>query len=89
VEDAQAGLRRDSSKWSYINGQMPHFVIEKIRNALKKLVDMMAVFVTSPDIVNGSQIHVLGVAYKLDIDDVRESPAVGCSPFARPARALA
>ena len=26
--------------------------------------------------LNGSRIHVLGVAYKRDIDDVRESPAL-------------
>jgi UDP-N-acetyl-D-glucosamine dehydrogenase len=50
----------------YINGHMPEFVIEKIQNALND--------VTKP--LRGSHIHILGVAYKRDIDDVRESPAL-------------
>jgi UDP-N-acetyl-D-glucosamine dehydrogenase len=49
-----------------INGQMPHFVVEKIQNALNDC--------GKP--VKNSRIHVLGVAYKRNIDDVRESPAV-------------
>jgi UDP-N-acetyl-D-glucosamine dehydrogenase len=50
----------------YINGRMPEFVVEKIQNALNDA--------SKP--VRGSRIHVLGAAYKRDIDDVRESPAV-------------
>jgi UDP-N-acetyl-D-glucosamine dehydrogenase len=50
----------------YINGRMPEFVIEKIQNALND--------VSKP--VRGSRIHVLGVAYKRDIEDVRESPSL-------------
>jgi UDP-N-acetyl-D-glucosamine dehydrogenase len=50
----------------YINGQMPHFVVEKIQNALNE--------VRKP--VKGSKICVFGVSYKKDIDDVRESPAL-------------
>ena len=50
----------------YINGQMPHFVVEKIQNALNDA--------TKP--LRGSRVHILGVAYKRDIDDVRESPAL-------------
>ncbi len=50
----------------YINGRMPEFVVEKIQNALNDA--------SKP--VRGSRIHVLGVAYKRDIDDVRESPAL-------------
>jgi UDP-N-acetyl-D-glucosamine dehydrogenase len=49
-----------------INGQMPHFVVEKIQNALNE----------HGKAVKGSRIHILGVAYKRDIDDVRESPAL-------------
>jgi UDP-N-acetyl-D-glucosamine dehydrogenase len=49
-----------------INGQMPHFVVEKIQNALNDH--------TKP--VRGSRIHIYGVSYKRDIDDVRESPAL-------------
>ena len=50
----------------YINGQMPHFVVEKIQNALND--------VSKP--LRGSHVHIMGVAYKRDIDDVRESPAL-------------
>jgi UDP-N-acetyl-D-glucosamine dehydrogenase len=50
----------------YINGHMPEFVVEKVQNALNDA--------TKP--VRGSHIHVMGVAYKRDIDDVRESPAI-------------
>lgn len=49
-----------------INTAMPDYVVERITNALndRKLA------------VNGARILVLGVAYKRDIDDVRESPAL-------------
>jgi UDP-N-acetyl-D-glucosamine dehydrogenase len=50
----------------HINGHMPEFVIELIQNALNE--------VSKP--VRGSHIHILGAAYKRDIDDVRESPAL-------------
>jgi UDP-N-acetyl-D-glucosamine dehydrogenase len=50
----------------YINGHMPHFVVDKVQNALNDQ--------SKP--LRGSHIHVLGVAYKRDIDDVRESPAL-------------
>src|SRR5438105_3615661 len=50
----------------YVNGQMPHFVVEKIQNALND----------RGKAVKGSRIHIIGVAYKRDIDDVRESPAL-------------
>jgi UDP-N-acetyl-D-glucosamine dehydrogenase len=49
-----------------INGQMPHFVATKVQNALND--------VGKP--VKGSKIHIFGVSYKRDIDDVRESPAL-------------
>ncbi|MBV8895674.1 MAG: nucleotide sugar dehydrogenase [Acidobacteriaceae bacterium] len=50
----------------YINGRMPEFVVDKIQNALNDA--------TKP--VRGSHVHLLGTAYKRDIDDVRESPAL-------------
>jgi UDP-N-acetyl-D-glucosamine dehydrogenase len=63
----QAGIEaRFIELAGYINGQMPHFVVEKVQNALND--------VSKP--VKGSHIHVLGVAYKRNIDDVRESPAL-------------
>ena len=49
-----------------INGQMPHFVVEKVQNALNDAAKPL----------KGARIHVLGVAYKRNIDDVRESPAL-------------
>jgi len=50
----------------YVNSQMPHFVVDKIQNALN----------TRGKPLMGSHIHILGVAYKRDIDDLRESPAL-------------
>jgi len=49
-----------------INGAMPRYVVERVQWALNEQ--------TKP--LRGSRIHVLGVAYKRDIDDVRESPAL-------------
>jgi UDP-N-acetyl-D-glucosamine dehydrogenase len=45
---------------------MPEFVVRKVASALNE----------ERKAVNGSRIHVLGVAYKKDIDDMRESPAL-------------
>lgn len=50
----------------YINGRMPEFVVAKIQKALNDIA--------TP--VRGSHIHVFGVAYKRDINDTRESPAL-------------
>jgi UDP-N-acetyl-D-glucosamine dehydrogenase len=49
-----------------INGQMPHFVVEKIQTALNELAKP----------VKGSRVHLVGVAYKRNVDDTRESPAL-------------
>jgi UDP-N-acetyl-D-glucosamine dehydrogenase len=63
----QAGIEaRFIELAGYINGQMPHFVVDKVQNALNDA--------SKP--VKGSRIHVMGVAYKRDIDDMRESPAL-------------
>jgi UDP-N-acetyl-D-glucosamine dehydrogenase len=63
----QAGIEaRFIELAGYINGQMPHFVLDKIQNALNDHGKPL----------KGSRVHVLGVAYKRDIDDVRESPAL-------------
>jgi UDP-N-acetyl-D-glucosamine dehydrogenase len=51
---------------SEINAEMPIFVVGKVRQALNN----------SRKAVNGSKILLLGVAYKRDIEDVRESPAL-------------
>jgi UDP-N-acetyl-D-glucosamine dehydrogenase len=63
----QAGIEaRFIELAGYINGQMPHFVVEKIVNALND----------HSKALRGSHVHIVGVAYKRDIDDVRESPAL-------------
>ncbi|MBI3060653.1 MAG: nucleotide sugar dehydrogenase [Deltaproteobacteria bacterium] len=49
-----------------INREMPRFVVEKIVEALNR----------AQKSVKGSKILILGVAYKKDSDDVRESPAL-------------
>lgn len=49
-----------------INHYMPHWVVEKIADALNE----------RSKAIKGSRILVLGLAYKKNIDDTRESPAV-------------
>ena len=51
---------------SEINSEMPALVVQRVDQALNEQ--------RKP--VNGSRILVLGVAYKRDIDDMRESPAL-------------
>jgi UDP-N-acetyl-D-glucosamine dehydrogenase len=50
----------------HINAGMPHYVVDKVGEALN----------SRRKAINGSNILVAGVAYKRDIDDVRESPAL-------------
>jgi UDP-N-acetyl-D-glucosamine dehydrogenase len=49
-----------------VNGHMPHYVVAKIADALN----------TRRKAINGARVLALGVAYKRDVDDVRESPAL-------------
>jgi UDP-N-acetyl-D-glucosamine dehydrogenase len=49
-----------------VNGAMPEFVITRVTDALNSVKKS----------INGSNIHILGVAYKKDVGDVRESPAL-------------
>jgi UDP-N-acetyl-D-glucosamine dehydrogenase len=51
---------------SEINAEMPAFVVRKVADALNDECKA----------VRGSRILLLGVAYKKDIDDLRESPAL-------------
>src|SRR6185369_16619098 len=44
-----------------VNDRQPHFVVEKVKQALGSL--------------KGKRIAALGLAYKPDVDDLRESPA--------------
>ena len=49
-----------------INGSMPEYVVAKIAEALNRFKKS----------VNGSRILIVGVSYKSNIDDIRESPAL-------------
>jgi len=50
----------------HVNSSMPEYVVERVGEALN----------TKKKSVNGSKIHVFGVAYKKDVSDMRESPAL-------------
>ncbi|MBM3137115.1 MAG: nucleotide sugar dehydrogenase [Chloroflexi bacterium] len=51
---------------SEINTTMPRFTVSKVQDALNQ----------HKKALNGARVLVLGVAYKADIDDLRESPAL-------------
>ena len=50
----------------HVNGAMPHHVVDKIGDALN----------SHSRSIKGSSVLILGLAYKRDIDDIRESPAL-------------
>jgi UDP-N-acetyl-D-glucosamine dehydrogenase len=50
----------------YVNASMPDYVVERVADALNN--------VRKP--INGSRIHLFGIAYKKDVGDMRESPAL-------------
>jgi UDP-N-acetyl-D-glucosamine dehydrogenase len=49
-----------------INSSMPAFVVERVGDALN----------SQKKAINGSRIHIFGIAYKKDVNDMRESPAL-------------
>jgi UDP-N-acetyl-D-glucosamine dehydrogenase len=49
-----------------VNSAMPDFVVERVAEALN----------TVRKSINGSRVHLIGVAYKKDVNDMRESPAL-------------
>jgi UDP-N-acetyl-D-glucosamine dehydrogenase len=51
---------------SEINEEMPRYVVERIAGAMNEMVKCL----------NGSRILIIGVAYKRDVGDLRESPAI-------------
>jgi UDP-N-acetyl-D-glucosamine dehydrogenase len=51
---------------SEINTQMPNYVVDKIASALN----------VRRHSINGSRILIVGVSYKRDVEDLRESPAL-------------
>lgn len=50
-----------------INSHMPYYVISKLRDALDQRF---------LKVLNGSKILIIGMAYKKNVDDIRESPAL-------------
>ena len=50
----------------HVNGSMPSYVVERVGEALN----------TVKKAINGSKVHLFGVAYKKDVSDMRESPAL-------------
>ena len=49
-----------------VNGSMPEFVVQRAIDALN----------SQKKALNGSHVHIIGVAYKRDVNDLRESPAL-------------
>jgi UDP-N-acetyl-D-glucosamine dehydrogenase len=49
-----------------VNSSMPEFVVHRVADALN----------SQKKALNGSRVHVIGVAYKRDVNDLRESPAL-------------
>ena len=45
---------------------MPEYVVQRVAEALN----------SEKKALNGSRVHVFGMAYKRDVDDMRESPAL-------------
>jgi UDP-N-acetyl-D-glucosamine dehydrogenase len=50
----------------HINGNMPRYVVERVSEALN----------TAGKPLKGSRVHLFGLAYKPDVTDWRESPAI-------------
>jgi UDP-N-acetyl-D-glucosamine dehydrogenase len=50
----------------HINGGMPRYVVDRVSEALNS--------VAKP--IKGSKVHLFGMAYKSDVTDYRESPAI-------------
>ncbi len=49
-----------------VNGAMPEYVVQRVMDALN----------ARKKALNGAKVHVIGVAYKRDVNDLRESPAL-------------
>ena len=49
-----------------VNGSMPEYVVQRVSDALN----------SAKKPINGSRVHLFGIAYKRDVNDIRESPAL-------------
>ena len=50
----------------HVNGAMPEYVVQRVSDALN----------TARKAINGSRVHLFGIAYKRDVNDARESPGL-------------
>jgi UDP-N-acetyl-D-glucosamine dehydrogenase len=50
----------------HVNSHMPHYVVSRVADALNSVCKA----------VKGSRVHLFGMAYKPDVSDPRESPAI-------------
>src|SRR5204862_5370699 len=50
----------------HVNSHMPEYVVDLVADALNSI--------RKP--INGSRVHLFGMAYKRDVNDMRESPAL-------------
>ena len=65
-QDGQEWLGRSYDHTGELNAEMPEFWVAKVVDALNE----------QGKAVRGSRVLLLGVAYKKNIDDIRESPAL-------------
>lgn len=59
-----------------VNDAQPHFVVEKVKQALSALSGAEQSRSATDNILKDKKIAALGLAYKPDVDDLRESPAI-------------
>ena len=57
----------------HVNAGMPRYVVERVADALN----------SRSQAVNGSRVHLFGMAYKAHVGDVRESPALDIAELLR------
>jgi UDP-N-acetyl-D-glucosamine dehydrogenase len=50
----------------HVNSAMPEYVVQRVADALNSVRKS----------INGSKVHLFGIAYKRDVNDMRESPAL-------------
>ncbi|HSL21767.1 MAG TPA: nucleotide sugar dehydrogenase [Vicinamibacterales bacterium] len=62
----------------HINGSMPRYVVQRVAEALNSVCKPL----------RGSKVHLFGIAYKPDVNDARESPAIDVAQLLRKAGAV-
>ena len=62
----------------HINGGMPRYVVQRVSEALNSICKS----------IKGSRIHLFGMAYKPDVNDARESPAIDIAQMLQRAGAI-